>query len=76
MTHNADDTDAKATVEQDTMWSARLSKASHTDLARLYRFAPPGHPVFIRGSALHAQFEEAWKKYGGWNSQLSKEVGW
>lgn len=55
-------------------WSAELDKMSQIDLARLWRFAPPGCPVFNSNNPeLYEKFKQ---KFKGMTPQLSKAIGW
>jgi len=53
-----------------------LGRMSHHQMAHLRRFAPAGHPYFVRDTELADHFERRWKELGGWTPGLSKEVGW
>lgn len=57
-------------------WKDKIDAMSHEDLARLWRFAAPGHPVFVAGSALWKHFEARHKAVGGMTPQVSKKIGW
>lgn len=55
-------------------WKKQLAEMSHEDLARLYRFAPAGHPVF--NSELTQLFFERFNELGGMTRAISKKIGW
>lgn len=44
------------------------------EMARLWRFAPSGHPYF--GPELGPYFKEKFQEKGFFNSQISKALGW
>ena len=54
----------------------RIDAMSHFSMAHLYRFSPAGHPYFVSGTELCEYFKERFKKLGGWNPSISKEIGW
>jgi hypothetical protein len=45
---------------------------SQEEMARLWRFAPSGHPVFSNDLPLFGRFEEL----GGMTPEISKKIGW
>lgn len=51
----------------------KIDKMSQTEMARLWRFAPSGHPYFVTGSPLFEHFN---KRFKGFTTAISKEVGW
>jgi len=51
----------------------KIDAMSQEDMARLWRFAPSGHPYFITGTPLCKYFKQAFK---GFTPGLSKAVGW
>jgi hypothetical protein len=55
---------------------AEINKLSHEEMARLWRFAPPGHPYFKSGTPECEAFGARWREFGGMNPSLSKKLGW
>ena len=50
---------------------------SHLEMARLWRFAPSGHPYFNTDFAvLTNEFAKRWELLGGMTSEISKLIGW
>ena len=56
-------------------WKEKIDGMSQREMARLYRFAPAGHPVFDKTLPLHEYFEEAFNKAGGMTPAISKSIG-
>jgi hypothetical protein len=57
---------------------AKIDLLSHEDMARLWRFAPPGHPWFDSHQAREV-FEHLQKRFnasGGMTVGVSKIIGW
>jgi hypothetical protein len=52
-----------------------IDALSHTEMGRLYRFAPAGHKFFDITKPWHKYFSERFKKLGGMTPQISKEIG-
>ena len=46
---------------------------SQEGMARLWRFAPSGHPYFISGTELCEYFKS---KFKGMTPEISKKIGW
>jgi len=53
----------------------KIRSWSHEDCARLWRFAPPGHPWFTC-DGLWAEFKAHFFKLGGFTVEISKRIGW
>ena len=54
-----------------------IDKLSHEQMARIYRFAPSGHPYFDgRYQAIFDHFMERFNKLGGMTTEMSKRIGW
>ena len=51
---------------------ARIDSMDQEEMARLWRFAPAGHPSFVNGSALHEHIN---KRNKGFNPTLTKKIG-
>ena len=55
--------------------AAEIDKLTHEEMARLWRFSPPGHPYFQKGS-LSDYFINRFKSLGGFTPVISKTIGW
>ena len=55
---------------------AKIDAMSQEDMARLWRFAPAGHPYFVSGSELSEYFAKVFKEKGGMTPAVSKRIGW
>lgn len=53
----------------------RIRSMSHTEMARLYRFAPAGHIYFNTNLPFNAVFQQRFKALGGMTPAISKEIG-
>uniref|UniRef100_A0A6M3J431 Uncharacterized protein n=1 Tax=viral metagenome TaxID=1070528 RepID=A0A6M3J431_9ZZZZ len=51
----------------------RIDGMSQLELARLYRFTPPGHPYFDKTLPLYDYFK---LKFHGFTPEISKAIGW
>jgi len=59
------------------IWVRKLFKMDQVTMARLYRFSPPGHPVFdSNNNPLYEIFKMRFAKLGGLTPSISKEIGW
>jgi len=67
-------------AERDDCWMdekvAEINKMTHLEMARLYRFAEPGHEYFDLSKHYHIHFYNRFKELGGMTSAVSKAVGW
>lgn len=57
-------------------WKEKLQNMSQIEMARLFRFAPGGHPVFDTKLPLYEIFEKRFKELGGMTPEISKAIGW
>lgn len=57
-----------------TEWKDRIDKMSHLDMAKLYRFAPAGHIVFVNPT-IYDHFIERFRSFGGMTPAISKAAG-
>lgn len=55
---------------------AKINQMSHEEMARLWRFAPPGHAYFQLDTPLWEAFKQRWESFGGMTTGISKQVGW
>jgi len=60
------------TEEQIRQHKADIDGMSQIEMARLYRFAPAGHPYFVSGTEVQAYFA---LKFKGFTSAISKAIG-
>jgi len=60
-------------IEQE---KAVIDSMSQIELARLWRFAPPGHPYFNGDLPLYVYFRDRFHELGGMTPEISKEIGW
>lgn len=63
-------------------WKTKIPKMSHEEMARLWRFAPPGHIIFNStakdeetGQTLFDIFNERFISFGGMTPEISKKIG-
>ena len=61
------------TPEQIMDWKKKIDAMSQEDMARLWRFAPCPHPIFVTGTELFGYFE---KRFNGFTPEISKAIGW
>ena len=55
----------------------KINQMSHYDMCELWRFAPSGHPYFDNTLPYHEVFKERlFKHFGGFTSEISKQLGW
>ena len=50
-----------------------IDAISQEDMARLWRFAPSGHPYFVYDTELWKYFNS---KFQGFTPELSNKIGW
>lgn len=53
----------------------RINQMSQTEMASLWRFAPPGHPYFDGRLPLADHFQKRFKELGGFTPEVSKAIG-
>ena len=64
-THSKDRVHPKPVDESAAL--AAIDALTHEEMARLWRYAPPGHPYFER-------FKARFDSFGGFNPALSKRI--
>jgi hypothetical protein len=64
------------TQEQIVEWELKIDAMDHEAMARLWRFAPAGHPIFRHDLPLFAYFKAKFDALGGMTPGLSKKIGW
>ena len=60
------------TIEQE---KATIYGMGQEEMARLWRFAPAGHPYFDKTLPLWEHFEKRFKSLGGMTPAISKSLG-
>ena len=55
---------------------AEIDRMDHVQLAKLWRYAPSGHPVFDRTLPLYEHFRARFEAMGGMTPEISKWIGW
>lgn len=63
-------------IDQLELYRIQIRNLTQLQMARLWRFAPVGHPYFDRRFGLLGVFQERFLKLGGFTSQISKQIGW
>ena len=53
-----------------------INEMSQEEMARLWRFAPAGHPYFDMSQPFYKVFERRFEKLGGMTAKISKSLGW
>lgn len=54
-----------------------IAKLSRIEMAKLWRFAPSGHPYFdLRYAEIHEEFKKRFADLGGFSPEISKQIGW
>lgn len=53
----------------------KINNMSQVEMAKLWRFAPPGHPYFKKDSPYFEIFKKRFDKLGGFTSGISKAIG-
>lgn len=54
----------------------KINNMSQTEMARLWRFAPSGHPYFDSTKPFFKIFKERFDNFGGFTPAISKTIGW
>jgi hypothetical protein len=54
----------------------KIDRMDHVEMARLWRFAPSGHPYFDSTLPLYDHFKARFNEYGGMTPTISKQIGW
>jgi hypothetical protein len=53
-----------------------IDAMTQEEIARLWRFAPSGHPAFVSGSLENKRITERFAQLGGMTPEISKRIGW
>ena len=64
------------TEEQIGQHKRKIDKMSREGMARLWRFAPSGHPYFVSGTELWEHFSKRFMELGSMSPEISKKIGW
>jgi len=64
------------TPEQIQDEKSKLDQLSQEQMARLWRFAPSGHPYFDSSLPLFDYFINRFFELGGMTPSISKRIGW
>jgi hypothetical protein len=67
---------ATMTEEEITTAKAKIDKLTQLEMARLWRFAPAGHPYFSPKFPLSDYFDARFRELGGMTLEISKAIGW
>jgi len=62
-------------VEPDKKEVEKINNLSQYEMAKLWRFAPSGHPWFDSSKPYFAIFDKRFKELGGFTSKISKDLG-
>lgn len=54
----------------------KINRMSQLEMARLWRFAPAGHPYFDSTKPYFPIFEARFKNLGFFTPAISKSIGW
>ena len=54
-------------------WKDKIDEMPQEEMARLWRFAPSGHPIFDNTLPLFEYFQT---KFKGFTPAISKKIGW
>ncbi len=54
----------------------RINNMSQIEMARLWRFAPPGHQYFDSSLPYFDIFKARFEELGGFTPAISKAIGW
>lgn len=54
----------------------KINSLSHFGMAKLWRFAPSGHPYFDKRLPYWEMFKKRFEELGGMTPEISKELGW
>ena len=53
-----------------------IETMTREEMCELRRFAPAGHPYFVRGTPEQEAFEKRFTALGEFSPSISKEIGW
>lgn len=61
--------------DEKAVYRRKIDEMTGDEMARLWRFAPVGHPIFDVRNGLVEYFEEKFREKGGWTPERSKRIG-
>ena len=61
--------------EEIKAWEKKIDSMTREEMARLWRFAPSGHPVFRADCKLYERFAKRFEKLGKFSPEISKKIG-
>lgn len=64
------------TEEEIEEWKKKIDKMAQVEMAGLWRFAPPGDPLFDATTPLASYFNNRFQELGGMTPEISKIIGW
>ena len=64
------------TKEEIEQLENEIDSMSQMDMARRWRFARSGDPMFRSDLPLYEKFEKRFKELGGFTPEISKAIGW
>lgn len=63
------------TEEEIQGWKDKINGMDQTEMARVWRHSPTGHPIFTNDT-LGKLFVDRFEELGGMTSEVSKKIGW
>jgi hypothetical protein len=63
------------TEEEISKQKTIIDNLSREEMCRLWRYAPSGHPYFIKGTELQKHFDERFTRLGRFSPEISKAIG-
>lgn len=57
--------------QEQVKWEAQIDNMTQVEMARLWRYAPAGHPLFDKGLPLWERFEA---RFEGFTPEISKAI--
>lgn len=63
-------------TEPDPKEVEKINAMSREEMARLWRFAPPGHPYFDSSKPYWKIFVTRFDELGRFSPEISKAIGW
>jgi len=64
------------TEQEITKAKEEIDKLSQYDMAKLWRFAPSGHPYLSTNGGLFEYFKKKFEEKGWFTPEISKSIGW
>jgi len=60
--------------EEEIKEMEKINNLSHREMARLWRYAPPGHPYFNTTKPFFFALRKRFEELGGFTPAISKEI--